>query len=138
MAARQAQKTRADQEAAGAVSLQIGKWLVMQSLAAIALAAALLAVGPLAAYSSLLGSLAAFIPALFFGAFVGRKIGPDSAAFLQAAVIGEVVKLFLIAAICTAVFVSVEPLAAGWFFAGMIVVILAGWIGLFAGLKTGE
>ena len=136
MAAREAQKTRADQEAAEAVSLQIGKWLKTQSMAAVALALALLAVGPLAAYSSLLGSLAAFLPALFFGAFVGRKIGSDSAAFLQAAVIGEAVKLLLIALICTAVFLWVSPLAPGWFFTGMIVVIVAGWIGLYAGLKT--
>ena len=138
MAAREAHNKRAEQEAAGVISLQIGKWLRTQSLVAIALALALLILGPVAAYSSLFGSLAAFIPALFFAAFTGRKIGSDSAAFLQAAVIGEVVKLLLIAVICMVVFLWVEPLAAGWFFAGMIAVIIAGWIGLFAGLNSGE
>ena len=43
MAAREAQKIRAEEEAARAVGLQIGKWLRMQSLVAAGLAAALLA-----------------------------------------------------------------------------------------------
>ena len=135
MAAREAQKIRAEEEAAGAVGLQIGKWLRTQSLVAAGLAAALLAAGTVAAYSSLLGSLAAFIPALFFAAFVGRRIGSDSAAFLQAAVIGESVKLLLIAVICTAVFVWVKPLAPGWFFAGMAVTIFSGRLGFFSTSK---
>jgi len=138
MAAREAHKKRAEPEAAGSISLQIGKWLRFQSLVAIVLALVLLMIGPIAAYSSLFGSLAAFVPALFFAALVGRKIGSDSAAFLQAAVIGEAVKLLLIAVICMAVFLWIEPLAAGWFFAGMIAVIIAGWIGLFAGLNSGQ
>jgi ATP synthase protein I len=136
MAAREAHEKRAEQAAAGAISLKIGKWLRIQTLVAMVLALVLLSIGPIAAYSSLFGSLAAFIPALFFAAFVGRKIGSDSAAFLQAAVIGEALKLLLIALICMAVFLWVEPLAAGWFFAGMIVVIIAGWIGLFSGLNS--
>jgi F0F1-type ATP synthase assembly protein I len=138
MAARAAHRKRADPEAAGAASLHIGRWLRIQSLVAVALAAVLLAAGPIAAYSSLFGSLAAFLPALLFTAFVGREIGSDSAAFLRAAVVGEAVKLLLVAAICTAVFVWVEPLSAGWFFAGMIAVMVAGWIGLITGLKSGE
>lgn len=142
MTAQKAQENRAGTAGAGSTSLQIGKWLKTQSLAGLALAAMLIAIGPVAAYSSLLGSLAAFIPALFFTVFTGRRIGSDSAAFLQAAVIGEAVKLVLIALICMAVFLWVEPLAPGWFFAGMIVVIIAGWIGLyrvgFQGLKSSE
>jgi F0F1-type ATP synthase assembly protein I len=138
MAAQEARENRVGKTGAGTVGLQIGKWLRAQSLAGILLAAVLLPVGLVAAYSALLGSLAAFMPALFFAAFTGRKIGSDSAAFLQAAVIGEAVKLILIALICTVVFLWIEPLAAGWFFAGMIVVIMSGWIGLFAGLKSGE
>ena len=69
------------------------------------------------------------------GDFVGRRIGSDSAAFLQAAVIGESVKLLLIAVICTAVFVWVKPLAPGWFFAGMAVTIFSGRLGFFSTSK---
>ncbi len=137
MTAHEAQDKRAGTAGAGAIGLQIGKWLRTQSLAGLALAIVLIPVGMVAAYSSLLGSLAAFIPALFFAVFTGRRIGTDSAAFLQAAVIGEAVKLLLIALICMAVFLWIEPLAAGWYFVGMIVVILAGWIGLFASVSKG-
>jgi len=97
-----------------------------QSLTGLFLALALVAIDPVAAYSSLLGSLAAYIPALMFVATVAAKIGGDSAAFLRAAVVGEVLKLLLTGLICVAVFLWVKPLAAGWFFAGMIVAILAG------------
>ena len=76
------------------------------------------------------GSLAAFIPALFFALFVTRKFGPDSAAFLRAVVIGEAGKLLLTALICVVVFVWVKPLAAGWFFAGMIVTVFSGRLAL--------
>lgn len=89
--------------------------------------------GSVAAYSSMFGSLAAFIPALIFAVMVAPKIGNDSAAFLRAAVIGEVVKLLLIGLICMAVFMWVKPLAAGWFFTGMISVIFIGYFGLFFG-----
>jgi ATP synthase protein I len=99
-------------------------------MASLLLAGVLLLVGPVAAYSSMFGSLAAFIPALFFALFVAPKFGPDSAAFLRAAVIGEAGKIFLTALICVAVFVWVKPLAAGWFFVGMAVVIFSGRLGL--------
>ncbi len=106
------------------------RWLRAQSLVSMALAVALLAVSPVAAYSSMFGSLAAFIPALVFALIVARRFGSDSAAFLRAAVFAEAGKLLLTALICIAVFVWVKPLAAGWFFAGMGAVIFAGWIGL--------
>ena len=61
---------------------------------------------------------------------VARRFGADSKAFLRAAVLAEVAKWLLCAAICIAVFVGVKPLAAGWFFVGMGCVILAGWLGL--------
>jgi len=32
----------------------------------------------------------------------------------------------------------VDPLAPGWFFAGMILVIIAGWAGLYRGLNSGN
>jgi ATP synthase protein I len=116
----------------------IGRWLRAQLLAGAGLALALIPLGAVAAYSSMFGSLAAFTPALFFAVFAGRRIGSDSAAFLQAAVVGEALKLLLTALICMAVFIWIEPLAAGWFFAGMILVIVAGWIGLFKGLNSGD
>lgn len=106
------------------------RWLKVQSLVSVALAIALLAVGQVAAYSSMFGSLAVFLPALVFALWVAPRFGRDSAAFLRAAVLGEAGKLLLTAALCVAVFVWVEPLAAGWFFAGMIATLVAGWAGL--------
>ena len=94
------------------------------------LAGGLLLVGPVAAYSSMFGSLAAFIPALFFALVVTPKFGPDSAAFLRAAVIAEATKILLTALICVAVFVWVKPLAAGWFFTGMAIAIFSGRLGM--------
>lgn len=111
-------------------SRSISRGLRIQSITSLLLAGGLLLVGPVAAYSSIFGSLAAFIPALFFALVVTPKFGPDSAAFLRAAVIGEVVKILVTALICVAVFVWVKPLAAGWFFAGMAVAIFSGRLGL--------
>ncbi|MFT5139062.1 MAG: ATP synthase protein I [Lysobacterales bacterium] len=113
------------------IGRKIRKSLRAQSLTAIALALGLWITSPVAAYSSLFGSLAVFIPALVFAVLVASKIGSDSAVFLSAAVIGETVKLVLTGVICTVVFVWVDPLAAGWFFAGMILVIFIGYIGLY-------
>ena len=111
-------------------SRSISRGLRIQSITSLLLAGGLLLVGPVAAYSSIFGSLAAFIPALFFALVVTPKFGPDSAAFLRAAVIGEVVKILVTALICAAVFVWVKPLAAGWFFAGMAAAIFSGRLGL--------
>ena len=110
--------------------LSIGRGLRVQSMASLLLAGSLLLVGPVAAYSSMFGSLAAFIPALFFALVVTPKFGPDSAAFLRTAVMAEVGKIFLTALICVVVFVWVKPLAAVWFFAGMAVAIFSGRLGL--------
>lgn len=107
------------------------RWLRVQSLVGIGLAGlALLVAGRVAAYSSMFGSLAAFLPALVFALIVARRFGADSSAFLRAAVLAEGMKWLFCAAICVAVFVAVKPLAAGWFFVGMGLVILAGWLGL--------
>ena len=108
----------------------ISRGLRIQSIASLLLAGGLLLLGPVAAYSSIFGSLAAFIPALVFALLVTPKFGPDSAAFLRAAVIGEAAKILLTALICVAVFVWVKPLAAGWFFAGMAVALFAGRLGM--------
>ena len=107
------------------------RWLRVQSLVGLGLAAlAYLLAGRGAAYSSMFGSLAAFLPALLFTLIVVRRFGADSGAFLRAAVLAEGAKWIFCAAICVAVFVFVKPLAAGWFFAGMGLVMLAGWVGL--------
>jgi ATP synthase protein I len=106
------------------------RWLRAQTLVAMTLALAALLVSQVAAYSSMFGSLAAFLPSLLFALIVAPRFGSDSAAFLRAAVIAEAGKWLLTAVICIAVFVMVKPLAAGWFFAGMGAVILAGWLGL--------
>ena len=103
----------------------ISRGLRVQSIASLLLAGGLLLVDPVAAYSSIFGSLAAFIPALFFALVVTQKFGADSAVFLRTAVIAEATKILLTALICIAVFVWVKPLAAGWFFAGMAIVIFS-------------
>lgn len=124
---------QAGSETGHEIGRKIAKSLRAQSLTGIALALGLYFVSPVAAYSSLFGSLAAYIPALVFAALVVRKIGGDSKDFLRTAVIAEAVKLMLIAGICTAVFVWVDPLAAVWFFASMILVIFIGYFGLIFG-----
>ena len=86
--------------------------------------------GPVAAYSSLFGSLVVYIPGLLFTAAVMRKVGGDSSAFLGTVALAEFGKLGLVGALCAAVFIWVKPLAAGFFFLGMIGVMIAGWVGL--------
>ena len=115
-------------------NLPLRTWLGTQLAAAVLVAVILLQDGRLVAYSSLLGSMAAFLPAVFFAVYAGRKIGASSSAFLQAAVIGEAFKLALTAGICLVVFKWVDPLAPGGFIAGMVAVIAAGWIGLYRGM----
>lgn len=104
--------------------------LRIQSLAAALLAALSLLAGPVAAYSSLFGSLAAYLPSLGFTVLVMRKMGDDSAAFLRTAALAEFGKLALTGLLCAVVFIWVKPLAAGFFFLGMIGVLAANWIGL--------
>jgi F0F1-type ATP synthase assembly protein I len=104
--------------------------LRIQSLAAVSLALLSLLAGPVAAYSSLFGSLAALVPSLLFTIVVLRKLGGDSAAFLGTAVLAEFGKLVLTGLLCAVVFIWVKPLAAGFFFLGMIGVLIANWVGL--------
>jgi ATP synthase protein I len=104
--------------------------LRIQTLAALSLAMLSLLAGPVAAYSSLFGSLAAYLPSLGFSVLVMRKIGSDSAVFLRTAVLAEFGKLVMTGLLCAAVFIWVKPLAAGFFFLGMIGVMVANWIGL--------
>ena len=104
--------------------------LRLQSLTGIVLALVLLLLGPVAAYSSLFGSLAVFLPGLVFTALVMRKMGGDSTTFLGTAAFAEFGKLALTAIICALIFIFVKPLAAGFFFVGMIAVLVVSWIGL--------
>ena len=115
--------------------LAIGKWLRFQMLAALALAAIALPAGIIAAYSSFYGGMAAYLPAVFFAVYAGRKVDADSVVFLRAAVVGETLKLAMTVAICLVVFRWVDPLAPGWFFVGMIGVIMAGWVGLYRAMS---
>jgi F0F1-type ATP synthase assembly protein I len=106
------------------------KSLRIQSLTALALASLSYLAGPVAAYSSLFGSLAVYLPGLVFTILVVRKIGGDSAAFLRTAMLAEFGKLALTGVLCAVVFIYVKPLAGGFFFLGMIGVLIANWIGL--------
>lgn len=116
---------------AGPSARALAAGLRLQTWVAIALALLLLLpAGPVAAYSSLCGSLAIYLPGLMFTVLVARQIGGDSTAFLRTAVLAEFGKLFLTGVLCAAAFIWVRPLAPGWFFAGMLAVLVTGWIGL--------
>lgn len=106
------------------------KSLRIQFLSAAVLASLSYLAGPVAAYSSLFGSLAAYLPSLFFTVLVTRKIGSDSTEFLRTAVVAEFGKLLLTGFLCAVVFIFVDPLAAGFFFLGMIGMLAANWAGL--------
>jgi F0F1-type ATP synthase assembly protein I len=101
--------------------------LRVQSLISLALAALLLVISPVAATSSLLGSLAVYLPGLMFTVLTVRKLGGDTAAFLRTATLAESGKLLLTGVLCALVFVFVKPLAPGFFFLGMIVTLAVGW-----------
>lgn len=104
--------------------------LRIQFMTGITLSLLVLLFGPVAAYSSLLGSLAVFLPGLVFTVLVVRKMGGDTSAFLGMAALAEFAKLALTGILCALVFVFVKPLAAEFFFLGMIAVLIASWIGL--------
>ncbi|MDZ4728970.1 MAG: ATP synthase subunit I [Xanthomonadales bacterium] len=109
--------------------------LRMQSIAAMLLAGMLLLKGPIASYSALFGSLAAYLPGALFVLLVARKLGGDTNAFLRTAALAEFGKLFLTGLLCAVVFTWVKPLAAGWFFTGMLTVMVMGWVGLGRAIK---
>jgi F0F1-type ATP synthase assembly protein I len=108
----------------------VGRSLRIQTIVSLLLAGGLLLIGPVAAYSSIFGSLAAYIPALSFALIVTPKFGADSTTFLRAAAVAEVAKILLTGLICAAVFIWVKPLSPGWFFAGMAAVIFSGRLAL--------
>jgi len=120
---------------AAATARALGVVLRVQTLVAMVLALGLLWLGPVAAYSSLCGSLAVYLPGLLFTVLVGRKIGAGSAAFLGTAALAELGKLLLTGLLCALVFIWIRPLAPLWFFAGMLSVLATGWIGLAKAIR---
>ena len=110
--------------------INLARSLRIQSLVMVLLAFALLLVSPVAAWSSLFGGLAVYVPGLIFTVLVARKLGGDSAAFLGTAAVAEFGKLTLTGVLCAVVFIWVKPLAVGFFFLGLISVLVAGWAGL--------
>lgn len=95
-------------------------------LAQLGLSAVLAAVlwgvdGIVSAYSALLGGLAAVVPNTFLALRLSApRRDAGAGALLRAAYAGEAGKLALTAAAFVAVFVLVEPLAAGALFAGFV------------------
>ena len=108
----------------------LSRSLRIQFLVMVLLAFALLLVSPVAAWSSLFGGLSVYVPGLIFTVLLVRKIGGDSAAFLGTAALAEFGKLALTGLFCALVFIWIKPLAAGFFFLGMISVLVTGWAGL--------
>jgi F0F1-type ATP synthase assembly protein I len=104
--------------------------LRLQTVVAVLLALGLLLIGPIAAYSSLCGSLAVYIPGMLFTVLLARKIGGSSTSFLGTAAVAEFGKLVLTGLLCALVFIWVKPLEPLWFFVGMLTVLATSWIGL--------
>lgn len=108
----------------------VKKWLRVQSLSVFIVTGALLLWRPIAAYSALFGGMAVYLPSLLFGSLLAKKAGNNSAVFLRMAVVAEVSKLVLTAVLCAVVFLWVKPLEPAFFFLGMMITLLAGWLGL--------
>lgn len=109
--------------------------LRIQSVTGMVLALLALWISPVAAYSTLAGGLTVYLPGLMFTVLVVRKMGGDTAAFLRTVALAEVFKLALTGILCAVVFIFVEPLAPGFFFLGMIGVLVASWAGLAAAFR---
>lgn len=91
------------------------------------------ALGTVAGYSALLGSLVALLPNAFLAARLGApRREPGAKALLRAAYIGEIGKLALTVLLFSIVFVMVRPLAAGPLFAAFIVTAFVPALGLLA------
>ncbi len=106
-----------------------------QTVVSIVLAMGLLLLSPVAAYSSMCGSLVVYLPGLLFTLVVARRIGGDSTTFLGAAALAEFGKLVLTGVLCALVFIWVKPLEPMWFFVGMLAVLITSWIGLARAIR---
>ena len=113
------------------MDLTILRVLMWQFVIGAVLAAILwIALGSVAGYSALLGSLTCAIPNAFLGL---RIMAPrrDPGALKQAAWIGEIGKLALTVLLFVLVFTQVKPLNAAALFAGFIVtqlVVFSGFL----------
>lgn len=120
-------------ENSGASSLNpVTAVLVAQLGLSAVLAAVLWGVdGIVAAYSALLGGLAAVVPNSFLALrLIAPRRDAGAGALLRAAYVGEAGKLALTVLAFSAVFVLVKPLAAGALFAGFVAAQLATMAGL--------
>ena len=97
-----------------------------------ALAAVLwLALGDVAGYSALLGSLISAVPNAFLALRLAvPREDAGAKALMRAAYIGELGKLALTVLFFSIVFVTVRPLAAAPLFAGFIVTAFVPFLGL--------
>ncbi len=88
--------------------------------------------GCLSAYSFLLGALASILPSVYMAwrVFGQKKVMP-AREVVKSFYRGEAGKLVLTALLLSLVFVFVEPLAAGSFFAGFVLAILSHWLSPF-------
>ena len=114
----------------GTVRKGIAFSLGLQAFVALTLALLSLLAGPVAAYSSLAGSVAVFLPCLLVTLLVAVKSGGDRVAFLRAGVVDDFAKLGVTAGLCSVVFLGIEPLAPGYFFLGLVGIVVAGRIGM--------
>ena len=94
---------------------EIGGIFVVQLFVMLLVASLCLLIDFAAAYSAILGGLICFIPGLYSGFRIQRKIGDDNNG-LAPVLIGELGKLILTIALFIAVFVLVKPLDAVSFF----------------------
>ena len=96
--------------------------LLAQAGVAVGLAGLLaLCVGPVAAYSALLGGVAAVVPNAFLAArLVGSRDHDDAGAVLRSARIGVVGKLAITALLFGAIFATVTPISGPAVFGGFI------------------
>ena len=102
------------------MDLTIPRVLMWQFIVGAVLAAALwIALGSVAGYSALLGSLVSVVPNAFLGL---RIMAPrrDPGALKRAAWIGETGKIALTVLLFVLVFTQVKPLSAAALFAGFI------------------
>ena len=103
----------------------------VQAITTVALSAAALTMGSVAAYSVLLGGLISLIPNARFASLVFRHSGARAmGAVVRNAYLGEMMKLVMIGVGFGLVFVLVDPLHAPGLFTGFVLVHIAGLVAM--------
>ena len=98
----------------------------------------LVALGKVSAYSVLLGGLISIIPNAYFAAKVFSQTGARAMeSVVRNAYLGEFIKLALMGAGFSLVFVLVKPLQASGVFAGFVLVHIV-WLVCLIRLKPGQ